>query len=133
MVVYFHWGGEKTNTPVEYQKQYVKKLVDEGLVDAIIASHPHWLQSFEVYTGVPIAYSPGNFLFPDYVKGHAAETGIYRMNFDNGKVIGNFEPGIISGNQVHFLEDSAKTEQLNYLQSISPNATIHANGDITSK
>lgn len=133
MVVYFHWGVEKTNTPVEYQKQYVKKLVDEGLVDAIIASHPHWLQGFEVYKGVPVAYSLGNFLFPDYVKGHAAETGIYRLNFDNGKVTGNFEPGIISGNQVHLLEGSAKTEQLNYLQSISPDATIDANGNITAK
>lgn len=133
MVVYFHWGVEKTNTPVEYQRQYTKKLVDEGLVDAIIASHPHWLQGFEVYKGVPIAYSLGNFLFPDYVTGHAAETGIYRMNFDNGKVTGNFEPGIISGNQVHLLKGDAKIAQLNYLQSISPNATIGANGDIRAK
>ncbi|EUJ22767.1 capsule biosynthesis protein capA [Listeria grandensis FSL F6-0971] len=133
MVVYFHWGVEKTNTPVEYQKEYAKKLVDEGLVDAIIASHPHWLQGFEVYKGVPIAYSLGNFLFPDYVKGHAAETGIYRLNFDNGKVTGNFAPGIISGNQVHMLDGDAKTEQLNYLQSISPNATIEPNGNIIAK
>ncbi|MEJ6882144.1 hypothetical protein WG467_13215, partial [Listeria monocytogenes] len=28
---------------------------------------------------------------------------------------------------------SAKTAQLNYLQSISPNATINSNGDISAK
>ncbi|EAE2634682.1 CapA family protein [Listeria monocytogenes] len=133
MVVYFHWGVEKTNTPVDYQTQYVKKLVDDHLVDAIVASHPHWLQGFEVYKDVPIAYSLGNFLFPDYVSGHSAETGIYKLNFNQGKVTAHFDPGIISGNQINMLDGSAKTAQLNYLQSISPNATINSNGDISAK
>ncbi|WP_243734812.1 hypothetical protein, partial [Listeria monocytogenes] len=30
-------------------------------------------------------------------------------------------------------DGSAKTKQLNYLHSISPNATINSNGDISAK
>ena len=68
-----HWGVEKSNRPVEYQKQYVPKMVEAG-ANAIIGSHPHWLQGFEYYNKVPIAYSLGNFLFPSYVNGKSAET-----------------------------------------------------------
>ena len=55
-----HWGVEKSNRPVEYQKQYASKMVTAG-ANAIIGSHPHWLQGFEYYNNVPIAYSLGNF------------------------------------------------------------------------
>ena len=41
--------------------------------DAVVGSHPHWLQGFEYYNKVPIAYSLGNFLFPNYVNGKSAE------------------------------------------------------------
>ena len=43
-----HWGVEKSNRPVEYQKQYVPKMVEAG-ANAIVGSHPHWLQGFEYY------------------------------------------------------------------------------------
>ncbi|MGR5908122.1 CapA family protein [Bacillus paranthracis] len=32
--------------------------------DAIVGSHPHWLQGFEYYNNVPVAYSLGNFFIP---------------------------------------------------------------------
>ncbi len=38
-IVYMHWGVEKSNRPVEYQKQYVPKMVEAG-ANAIVGSHP---------------------------------------------------------------------------------------------
>ena len=35
LIVYMHWGVEKSNRPVEYQKQYVPKMVEAG-ADAIV-------------------------------------------------------------------------------------------------
>ena len=35
-------------------------MVEAG-ADAIVGSHPHWLQGFEYYNNVPVAYSLGNF------------------------------------------------------------------------
>ncbi len=131
LIVYFHWGEERQNEPVEYQKEYAKRLIDEKLVDAIVGSHPHWLQGFEIYKGVPIAYSLGNFLFPDYVTGHAAETGIYKLKFDNGKISAKFLPGVISNNQIHLLKESEKQNLLEYLRSISTDVAIDDDGNIT--
>ncbi len=130
VIVYFHWGEEKESQPVYYQKEYAKRLIDEKLVDAIVGSHPHWLQGFEIYNGVPIAYSLGNFLFPDYVSGHSAETGIYQLTFDNGKISARFLPGVISKNQIHLLEGAEKKNLLEYLQSISFNVNIDDDGNI---
>lgn len=39
VIVYMHWGVEKSNRPIEYQKQYVPKMVEAG-ADAIVGSHP---------------------------------------------------------------------------------------------
>lgn len=132
-VVNFHWGVEKTNTPAAYQRDYVKRIVEETETDAIIGAHPHWLQGFEFYQDVPVAYSLGNFLFPDYVSGHAAETGVYNLTFDNGKISASFNPYVIKNNQIQPLTGDKQQAIYQYLDDISINASLDQNGNITQK
>lgn len=62
LIVYVHWGNEFINYPYQDQKLFAHLLVDEG-ADLIVGMHPHVLQGFEVYRGVHIFYSIGNFVF----------------------------------------------------------------------
>lgn len=130
LVVNFHWGIEKTNTPAQYQRDYVKRIVEETETDAIVGAHPHWVQGFEFYQGVPVAYSLGNFLFPDYVSGHAAETGVYNLTFDDGDITADFIPYEIKNNQILPLEGEQKQAMYQYLDEISINASVDEQGRI---
>lgn len=62
VVVYVHWGLEKYDTPVEYQRNLAKQYIDAG-ADLVVGSHPHVLQGIEYYKGKPVIYSLGNFMF----------------------------------------------------------------------
>ena len=62
VIVYVHWGIEKNETPEEYQRTLAKAYIDAG-ADLVVGAHPHVLQGFEYYKGVPIIYSLGNYLF----------------------------------------------------------------------
>ncbi|EJR59939.1 hypothetical protein IIO_03298 [Bacillus cereus VD115] len=129
LIVYMHWGVEKSNRPVDYQKQYVNKMVTAG-ADAIVGSHPHWLQGFEYYNKVPIAYSLGNFLFPSYVNGKSAETGVLTLTFKGKDVQMSFNPYIIRNNQISPVNEEEKRKALEYLQTISTDVEIDSTGKI---
>ena len=64
VVVYIHWG-------LEFKHRPHKALVDLGhaMVEAgaglIVGHHPHVLQGVEFVQGSAIAYSLGNFIFPN--------------------------------------------------------------------
>lgn len=62
VVVGFHWGGEYISQPNSRQIQLAHSAIDAG-ADLIIGSHPHWVQTKEIYMGKPIFYSLGNFVF----------------------------------------------------------------------
>ncbi len=62
IIVFVHWGIERMEIPEEYQRTLAKGYIDAG-ADLIIGCHPHILQGFEYYQGVPICYSLGNYLF----------------------------------------------------------------------
>ncbi|MCW1891632.1 MAG: AmmeMemoRadiSam system protein B [Candidatus Uhrbacteria bacterium] len=62
VVVFIHWGNEYQEKPSSVQTELGHWFIDQG-VDAIIGTHPHWMQSVETYRGRPIAYSLGNFIF----------------------------------------------------------------------
>ncbi|HYK74774.1 MAG TPA: CapA family protein, partial [Pseudoneobacillus sp.] len=83
--VYIHWGVETNRKPEPFQQQWAKSMINAG-ADGVIGSHPHVLQGFEYYKGKPIAYSLGNFLFPDYVKGDKAQTAILHLDIKDNKI-----------------------------------------------
>ena len=64
VVVYVHWGEERKEMPLDYQKNMARAYIDEG-ADIVVGSHPHVLQGLEFYKGKLIAYSLGNFIFTD--------------------------------------------------------------------
>lgn len=74
VVVYVHWGVERTNYPVDYQKSLAKQYIDAG-ADAVIGCHPHVLQGLEFYNGKPIAYSLGNYWFNNTTR----EAGLLKL------------------------------------------------------
>ncbi len=61
-IVFFHGGTEYLHSPDSYKVQYAHSFVDAG-ADLVVGSHPHVLQPIEVYNGVNIVYSIGNFVY----------------------------------------------------------------------
>ena len=61
-IVYYHGGTERVHRPEPWRVRASRRLVDEG-ADLVIGNHPHVLQPREVYKGVEILYSLGNFCF----------------------------------------------------------------------
>ena len=61
-IVYYHGGTERVHQPESWRIRASRRLVDEG-ADLVIGNHPHVLQPREVYNGVEIIYSMGNFCF----------------------------------------------------------------------
>ncbi len=62
LIVTFHWGHEYNATSSQRQTALAHQAIDAG-ADLIVGSHPHWVQTKEIYQGKPIYYSLGNFVF----------------------------------------------------------------------
>lgn len=62
LIVINHGGLEYVDYPLPEWKKIYKKWIDLG-ADAVIASHPHVPQGWELYKKKPIFYSLGNFCF----------------------------------------------------------------------
>jgi poly-gamma-glutamate capsule biosynthesis protein CapA/YwtB (metallophosphatase superfamily) len=62
VVVLPHWGTQYTHTPEPIQSTVAKRLVAAG-ADLVVGGHPHWVQSAERISGVPVLHSLGNFVF----------------------------------------------------------------------
>lgn len=62
VIPYFHWGIERDAYPNATQKTLAHYAIDQG-ADMVIGSHPHVIQSMELYKGKLIAYSMSNFAF----------------------------------------------------------------------
>ena len=69
-VALLHWGSEYNDTISKSQKKIVEIMQEKG-VDAIIGTHPHYVQqiTFDPETGMLVAYSLGDFV------GDAARSG----------------------------------------------------------
>ncbi len=65
LIVAFHFGAEKMDTPKDYQIEMAKKCIDNG-ADLVYGHHPHRVQPLEIYKNKLIAYSLGNFIFGSY-------------------------------------------------------------------
>jgi len=64
VIVSVHWGEERFLIPSPKQIQEAHALADAG-ASLILGHHPHVVQGLEVYRGVPIVYSLGNFIACD--------------------------------------------------------------------
>lgn len=61
-IVLIHGGNERNPVPSPRMVQTYRSFADAG-ASAVIGTHPHCPQGIEIYNGVSIIYSLGNFLF----------------------------------------------------------------------
>jgi poly-gamma-glutamate capsule biosynthesis protein CapA/YwtB (metallophosphatase superfamily) len=109
VVASFHWGAELMTEPKEYQVDLAHLAIDSGAA-LVVGHHPHVPQPIDVYRGVPILYSLGNFSFGSYSKrsrvglmaiarfeedGRCSLLEVYPLLVDNYEV--NFSPQPITG------------------------------------
>ncbi|MGD8353627.1 MAG: CapA family protein [Pseudomonadota bacterium] len=109
LVASFHWGAELMTEPKEYQVDLARLAIDSGAT-LVVGHHPHVPQPIDVYNGVPILYSLGNFAFGSYSKrapyglmaiaefdegGRCTLLEIYPLNTDNSQVA--FSPRPVTG------------------------------------
>ena len=79
LVVQIHWGQEYEDAPARWQIDTAHAFIDAG-ADIVIGHHPHVLQGIERYKGGVIAYSLGNFVFPN-AKERVRDTGILHLSY----------------------------------------------------
>jgi poly-gamma-glutamate capsule biosynthesis protein CapA/YwtB (metallophosphatase superfamily) len=91
VVVYFHGGIEATSYPMKVQVQACRRLVECG-ADLVVGTHPHTIQGMEVYRGVPILYSIGDFLGPVHLP---AMREVWRRQTTLAKLGLEVDPAII--------------------------------------
>lgn len=122
IIVFAHWGIERTETPEEYQRTLAKGYIDSG-ADLVIGAHPHVLQGFEYYKDVPICYSLGNFLFGN----RTGETLLLNASFDNE---GTLSIELIPCERVNGILTKIQepTKLFNHLTDISFDAAVSHGG-----
>jgi len=109
VVASFHWGAELMAEPKDYQVDLAYLAADSGAA-LVVGHHPHVPQPIDVYRGVPILFSLGNFSFGSYSRrsstglmavaafdddGRCERVEIYPLLVDNYEV--NFSPRPITG------------------------------------
>ena len=62
VIVFPHWGTEYDPTPFAGQRNLAEAAIDAG-ADMVIGNHAHWAAGMEIYSGKPIWYALGNFVF----------------------------------------------------------------------
>lgn len=85
VLVAFHWGKEKHETPEAYQRVLARAAVEAG-ADAVIGHHPHVLQGVELVDGHPVLYSMGNYAFGSG-SGHAKVSAVARLVVDGRRLV----------------------------------------------
>lgn len=81
VIVFVHWGTEYAETPDDFQKEWTRIFLESG-VDAVIGTHPHVLQPYEIVRDgdgheMLVYYSIGNYISAQHetscVKGGMAQ------------------------------------------------------------
>jgi len=89
-IVFVHWGDEYEKEISDEQLKWTEVFYECG-ADAVIGSHPHVLQPFEMYEGeMPVFYSLGNFVSghdkPETVLGGVASFTIEYDRFNGVRI-----------------------------------------------
>ena len=80
VIVSFHWGAEKDYQPNDRQIRMGRLAVDAG-ADLVIGHHSHRMNPIEMYKGVCICYSLGNFCFAGHSKPDDMSSFVFQIRF----------------------------------------------------
>lgn len=129
VAIYVHFGTEKQNTPNNNQSIIAHGYIDAG-ADLVIGSHAHTLQGIEFYNGKPIYYNLGNFLFSSY----QVDTMIVNISInEDNSCTTSIVPCIAKNYKVESAQEEEYNRILNYIESISINASIDEYGNVVEK
>lgn len=81
VIPFMHWGWERESRPSDRQRQFARRLIDEGAA-LVVGGHPHVTQGAEIYKGRPIIYSLGNFVFDGFDYPEARRGWLLRVELD---------------------------------------------------
>ena len=125
-IVFVHWGVEYESMPETYQKDLAHRYIDAG-ADLVIGSHPHVPQGFEIYQGKLIAYSLGNFIFPN---SRTPTLALRVILGPDGDQRASVIPCRIAGGATSPLPDAQIAAFYRHLTDISFEVEVTADGDI---
>jgi poly-gamma-glutamate synthesis protein (capsule biosynthesis protein) len=80
---FFHWGREGTYSPEPYQVRLAHAAIEAG-ASGVLGSHPHVLQSMELFQGAPVVYSLGNFVFGGNWNPRDKRSALWKARFGPG-------------------------------------------------
>lgn len=127
VVVYIHWGTEKTDQLDWAQPGMAKSLAQAG-ADLIIGDHAHVLQPLANVEGVPTIYSLGNYWF----NSSTLNTCLVKVTLKDGEMQSfQFLPALQSGCYTKLLSGAEKEAVLEYMRGISGTVAIDAEGYVT--
>ncbi len=93
VIPYFHMGVEYIPVAPDWALEGARAAIDAGAT-MVVTNHPHLIQGMEVYSGKPIVYSVGNFVFDQMFSNEVRTGTILEIVIQNGKVVGLRPKGI---------------------------------------
>lgn len=130
VVVYVHWGVERTHEPVNYQKNLARIYIDAG-ADAVIGCHPHVMQGIEFYKDKVIAYSLGNYWFNSAKR----ESGLLKIYLDpDGTTDVQLLPVMNDNTYTYMItEEKDRKAYFKFMEDISFDVKFDENGFVSNK
>ncbi len=107
--VLMHWGEEYSSSSNAFQKRFGRELIDAGAT-AVIGSHPHVVQEFELFKNRPIFYSLGNFVFDQYFSKETQEGLMISVEIFETKIVYDFLPIVSAKSQPAVIEPASGEE-----------------------
>lgn len=129
LIVYVHWGIERSTMPENYQRIQGRQYIDAG-ADMVVGSHPHVLQGIEYYNGKPILYSLGNFIFGSSIP----ETMLVKAEIEtDGSTSLSLIPAASSAGYTRTMEDARLSAFYERMESLSEGIEIMEDGHVVSE
>lgn len=132
LVVYVHWGIERSITPETYQRDLGQQYIDAG-ADLVVGSHPHVLQGIEYYQGKPIVYSLGNFVFGSSIP-QTAMLQVELKREDNGTAATlSLIPGTSAAGHTRTISEAGQVNAFyQQLEGLSPGVAYEGDSAVRS-
>ena len=87
VIPYFHFGIEYVEALPDWAVDGARSAIDAGAT-LVVTNHPHVIQGMEFYTGTPIVYSVGNFIFDQMFSVQTREGLILELVMRGKKCVG---------------------------------------------
>lgn len=123
VAVYVHWGVERDEYPQEYQRVLGRQYIDAG-ADLVVGSHTHCLQGIEYYSGKPIFYGLGNFIFGSEI----ARTMAVKVTISGDDVTCRLIPAKTEDGRTVCMQDEQAAEVYQYMETISEGIEVNEDG-----